>query len=124
MTELDGGRCGPWLFSAHVETRAQVRMDPKEPPLNRGDIWFRVVLIVEYEDDDGEHGVSGELATSWLWDVESAATQAKLFKGLLLSWSHYDEDSNKYVQVDGHFLLDAVVDKAVTQFNNLMPLYQ
>ncbi len=111
---------GPWMFEAHVETRVP-SAEVKTSELFKGDVWFRIVLTIDYLDDDGENGVAGELASPWLYSLEAAAKQAKLLKGMFFAWVAYDDEADEYLPHEGTAKFFEIIDAAVARFAITLP---
>lgn len=116
-------RVGMWVLDAHVEMRTRwiepiSRGDAPAnvPPVEQGDVLYRLVLDVQVDDGDGEHGMAGELATPWLWDLKDMRKQAAMLACLLVRWEEFVEQSNEYVMLDGRADLAALFDRAVERF--------
>jgi len=107
---------GFWGFTAHVEVRPQYRFVPQDPPVEKGDLWYRIVLGVTFNDDTGECGVFGDLTTPWLESVEEAAVQAKTLAGMTVAWTELDEVADDYIQKKGEVSFERLIDQAVARF--------
>jgi len=112
---------GPWAFVAHIESRPQFRLSALEPAVERGDLWYRIVLGIGYDDDTGERGVFGELSTAWLESPEEAAKQAKTLVGLVVSWETLDEEADDYVEQRGEAKFEKLYDDALARFYVVNP---
>lgn len=114
-------RVGPWAIYAHVELRSQQRgCGLREPDLRAGDVWVRIVVEIDFEDDfDGLDGLRGELTTQWQDGLKPAIKAAKRMRGMLLAWSEYDETNDKYEEALESLQperFDALIDAAVERF--------
>ena len=114
---------GPWAFTAHVEVRPQQRSGPRydEPALERGDVWFRLVLSVQHNDDSGEKGVCGELSTPYLWSLKEVQEQAMTLGMMQLGWEEWDDTAEKYVTHTGEARFKDLIEKAISRFKLTMP---
>ena len=118
---IEAHEVGFWSLDATVEVQPQARYSADEPPVEKGDLLFRVKLTLDYNDDSGENGVAGELATPWLWSLDEAVKQTKLLRVISLTWYEYDDAKDDYVLREGSADFDAVVARAVTRFQTALP---
>jgi|GEM_PF-7060428 len=116
---------GKWEFRAHVQTRPQERNQTgswsKEPPLEKGDLWYKIVLDVANNDDSGEVGMWGELETCWHWTVEEALSQAKTIPSMHVVWTEYDEKEDVYTTRTALAEFGELFERAVKRFRLVAP---
>lgn len=107
---------GTWIFTAHVECRPQKRNLAIEPPVEEGDLWYRVQISIEHDDGSGMCGVSGDLSTSWQDTVKEAVEEAKKLNGFVVDVTEMDEVADKYVQKFVPVDVSALVTRAALRF--------
>lgn len=117
---------GMWEFRAHVEVRPQTRNDTGgpsgDPPLEKGDLWYKMVLDVSSLDSDGEKGMWGELETAWQWSLESAVENASALCAMQFSWVEYDEEKDEYVTKIGSAEFRTLFEQAAARFRLVAPV--
>lgn len=101
---------GTWELGAEVEMRPSVIAQ------ERGDIEYRIVLVLEHRDDTGEDGFEATFSTPWLGTPDLAAVEMKRLRGLPLEWSRYDDDRDEYEKRVESFDIAGLVDEAVLRF--------
>jgi hypothetical protein len=112
---------GPWWFEANVEVKVPDMYAFPTKDIEKGDLWFRIAISISFDDGDGEHGMAGELTTPWLYSVNEAAKQAKLLRGMALSWVEYSDDTDEYEPHEGPMKFDEIIDHSVERFCRAMP---
>lgn len=116
---------GHWQLQCRIEMRTQVRgmcSWSKEPPLEHGDVWYRFVFELANTSDCGEQGLFGEITTPWQWCVSSAVDEAKKLRALPLTWTEYDDDTDKDIEKVAMFEIAPLVDEALAQFKKIAPI--
>lgn len=114
--DVDTKEIGHWHLTAVVESRPQDRYVSDNVPIEAGDILFRIVLRLEYNDDSGENGLHGELSTAWLYSLDEAAKQATLLRNVDLTWYEWDDTAEDYVAREGSSDFGEVVAKAIKRY--------
>lgn len=104
-----------WSFRAHVEMRPSGLHERlyNEPPLGKGDVWYRLVLSMSHMDEDGP---SGEISTPWSFTPEIALESAKLMIGVVIPAIEdnvSDDGPGPQVVVN----LNELFDRAVKRFH-------
>lgn len=113
---------GPWVFYAHIEMRSQQAgwahetREYRQPALEPGDVWYRLVLTVEFHDEDGEQGLNGELSTPWRYTAKDAADEALKLRSMLLGWREYDDARDNYLPHERVAIFDDLIFAALRRF--------